>query len=88
MVSVLAMAAEPRFNDYFAGAAGTRTVFLAVRELSGNKAPALWRQVLGWSTGAGRRVILLVAALVMWFGVPQPVDGLRPVAWLISARRV
>lgn len=50
---------------------------LAVK-LSGNKAPALWRQV-GWSTLAlAGGVILLVAALVMWFSVPQPVGGLRP----------
>ncbi|EJK4004671.1 nickel/cobalt transporter [Salmonella enterica] len=50
---------------------------LAVK-LSGNKAPALWRQV-GWSTLAlAGGVILFVAALVMWFNVPQPVGGLRP----------
>lgn len=50
---------------------------LAVK-LSGNKTPALWRQV-GWSTLAlAGGIILVVAAVVMW-GSAVPVGrGLRP----------
>ena len=50
---------------------------LAVR-LSGNKAPVLWRQV-GWTTLAlAGGVILLVAAVTMWFSAVPVGRGLRP----------
>ncbi|EBR6257324.1 nickel/cobalt transporter [Salmonella enterica] len=77
MASVLAMAAGTSLTITSLALLVHTFRALAVK-LSGNKAPALWRQV-GWSTlalaGGG---ILLVAALVMWFSVPQPVGGLRP----------
>ncbi|HAK3048957.1 TPA: nickel/cobalt transporter [Salmonella enterica] len=77
MASVLAMAAGTSLTITSLALLVHTFRDLAVK-LSGNKAPALWRQV-GWSTlalaGGG---ILLVAALVMWFSVPQPVGGLRP----------
>ncbi|EOV1031217.1 nickel/cobalt transporter [Salmonella enterica subsp. enterica serovar Newport] len=77
MASVLAMAAGTSLTITSLALLVHTFRALAVK-LSGNKAPALWRQV-GWSTLAlAGGVILLVAALVMWFSVPQPVGGLRP----------
>lgn len=77
MASVLAMAAGTSLTITSLALLVHTFRDLAVK-LSGNKAPALWRQV-GWSTLAlAGGVILLVAALVMWFSVPQPVGGLRP----------
>ncbi|ECI3630733.1 nickel transporter [Salmonella enterica subsp. houtenae] len=76
MASVLAMAAGISLTITSLALLVHTFRALAVK-LSGNKAPALWRQV-GWSTLAlAGGVILLVAALVMWFSVPQPVGGLR-----------
>ncbi|WPU24104.1 nickel/cobalt transporter [Cedecea neteri] len=50
---------------------------LAVR-LSGNRAPALWRQV-GWSTLAlAGGIILIVAALIMWLSAQPMARGIRP----------
>ncbi len=50
---------------------------LAVK-LSGNKTPALWRQV-GWSTLAlAGGIILVVAAVVMWGSAVAVGRGLRP----------
>lgn len=77
MASVLAMAAGTSLTITSLALLVHTFRALAVK-LSGNKAPTLWRQV-GWSTLAlAGGVILLVAALVMWFSVPQPVGGLRP----------
>ncbi|EGG9599651.1 nickel/cobalt transporter [Salmonella enterica] len=77
MASVLAMAAGTSLTITSLALLVHTFRALAVK-LSGNEAPALWRQV-GWSTLAlAGGVILLVAALVMWFSVPQPVGGLRP----------
>ncbi|EAY5504483.1 nickel/cobalt transporter, partial [Salmonella enterica] len=65
MASVLAMAAGTSLTITSLALLVHTFRALAVK-LSGNKAPALWRQV-GWSTLAlAGGVILLVAALVMW----------------------
>jgi len=50
---------------------------LAVK-LSGNKAPAVWKQV-GWTTLAlAGGSLLMVAAVVMWMSAVPPGGGLRP----------
>lgn len=77
MASVLAMAAGTSLTITSLALLIQSFRSLVVR-CSGNNAPALWRQV-GWSTLAlAGGVVLLIAALVMWFSVPQPVAGLRP----------
>jgi len=77
MVSALAMAAGTSLTIMSLALLVHSFRQLAVR-LSGNKAPVLWRQV-GWTTLAlAGGVILLVAAVTMWFSAVPVGRGLRP----------
>ena len=77
MVSALAMAAGTSLTITSLALLVHSFRQLAVR-LSGNKAPVLWRQV-GWTTLAlAGGVILLVAAVTMWFSAVPVGRGLRP----------
>lgn len=77
MLSALAMAAGTSLT--ISGLALLVHCFrtFAVR-ISGNKAPALWREI-GWATLAlAGSLVLIVAAIVMWLSAQPVVRGIRP----------